>query len=231
MSVRFEAASGSTPAGSSLIDAAYAAIDAMVLVVDAADQSVLSANPAFCLATGYHAESLRGQPLAMLFSREVPLQIRRRIEAILASGAPGRLEILARRQNGSSFWVDLALNPIAVESGRLYAALLRDITRQRQDLAEIAHAHDLMQAVANGVPGVVYQFVIEADGRRYYSFISEGCQELFGIEAAEITSGGYDRILAITRSGTTIPTVGIYRIEADKVRSVRAYFDPRPLVK
>ena len=35
----------------------------------------------------------------------------------------------------------------------------------------------------------------------------------------------------ITRSGTMIPTVGIYRIEADKVRSVRAYFDPRPLVK
>ena len=35
----------------------------------------------------------------------------------------------------------------------------------------------------------------------------------------------------ITRSGATIPTVGIYRIEADKVRSVRVYFDPRPLVK
>ncbi|MEI9986171.1 MAG: histidine kinase dimerization/phospho-acceptor domain-containing protein [Aliidongia sp.] len=80
--------------------------------------------------------------------------------------------------------------------GRLYAAVLRDITRQRQDLAEIAHAHDLMQAVANGVPGVVYQFVVEADGRRYYSFISEGCRELFGIDAAEITSGGHGRILA-----------------------------------
>jgi len=195
MSVRFEAASSPASAGLSLFDA-YAAIDAMVLVVDAASQSILSANPAFCLATGYHAESLRDQPLAMLYAREVPLQIRRRIEAILASGGPGRLEILARRQNGAGFWVDLALNPIATESGRLYAALLRDITRQRQDLAEIAHAHDLMQAVANGVPGVVYQFVIEADGRRYYSFISEGCRELFGIEAAEITSGGYDRILA-----------------------------------
>src|ERR1700744_2661663 len=164
MSVRFEAVSSPAPAGSSLFDAAYAAIDAMVLVVDTVGPSILSANPAFCLATGYHAEALRGQPLSLLYSREVPLQIRRRVEAILASGAPGRLEILARRQNGAGFWVDLARNPIAAESGRLYAVLLRDITRQRQDLAEIAHAHDLMQAVANGVPGVVYQFIIEADG-------------------------------------------------------------------
>jgi PAS domain S-box-containing protein len=191
MSLRLEAASDATPI--SLLDAAYAAIDAMVLVIDAGTQSILSANPAFCLATGYLAEALRGQPLATLYARDVPLQIRRRVETILQSGAPGRLELLARRQNGASFWVDLALNPIA---GGHYAAMLRDITRQRQDLAEIAHAHDLMQAVANGVPGVVYQFVIEADGRRYYSFISEGCRELFGIEAAEITSGGYDRILA-----------------------------------
>ena len=35
----------------------------------------------------------------------------------------------------------------------------------------------------------------------------------------------------ITRSGITVPTVGVYLIEAGKVRSVRAYFDPRPLVK
>jgi len=35
----------------------------------------------------------------------------------------------------------------------------------------------------------------------------------------------------VTRSGAEIPTVGIYRIEAGNVHSVRAYFDPRPLVK
>jgi limonene-1,2-epoxide hydrolase len=35
----------------------------------------------------------------------------------------------------------------------------------------------------------------------------------------------------ITRAGTAIPTVGIYRVEQDKIRSVRAYFDPRPLVR
>ena len=35
----------------------------------------------------------------------------------------------------------------------------------------------------------------------------------------------------VTRTGTTIPTVGIYRVDDDRVRSVRAYFDPRPLVR
>ncbi|HTJ44202.1 MAG TPA: nuclear transport factor 2 family protein [Kofleriaceae bacterium] len=35
----------------------------------------------------------------------------------------------------------------------------------------------------------------------------------------------------VTRSGVTVPTVGIYRVEGGKVRAVRAYFDPRPLVR
>lgn len=35
----------------------------------------------------------------------------------------------------------------------------------------------------------------------------------------------------VTKTGGEIPTVGIYRVEGDKVQSVRAYFDPRPLVQ
>ena len=35
----------------------------------------------------------------------------------------------------------------------------------------------------------------------------------------------------VTKTGTKVPTVGVYHVDADKVRSVRAYFDPRPLVK
>jgi PAS domain S-box-containing protein len=196
MTLREQAVSAWEPGDLALLDAAYAAIDAMVLVIDAAGATIRSANPAFCLTTGYRAGEVCGQPLATLYDPQLPPQMRRRIDAILASGGAGRIEIKARRRNGTSFWVDLALNPIAGAPGRVYAAMLRDITRQRQDLAEIARAHDLMQAIANGVPGVVYQFVIEADGRRYYSFISDGCRELFGIDAAEVTSGSHDRILA-----------------------------------
>jgi len=184
------------PGGAALLDAAYAAIDAMVLVIDSQSGRIRSANPAFCLSTGYRAGEICGQALATLYDPQMPAQTRRRIDEILASGGAGRIEIMARRRNGAGFWVDLALSPIAETPGPFYAALLRDITRQRQDLAEIARAHDLIQAIANGVPGVVYQFVIEADGRRYYSFISEGCRELFGIDAAEVTAGGQDRILA-----------------------------------
>jgi PAS domain S-box-containing protein len=182
--------------GATLLDAAYAAIDAMVLVIDARTGMIRSANPAFCLTTGYRAGEICGQPLATLYDPQMPTQTRRRIDEILVSGGAGRIEIMARRRNGAGFSIDLALSPIAETPGPYYAAVLRDITRQRQELAEIAHAHDLIQAIAKGVPGVVYQYVIEADGRRYYSFISEGCRELFGIDAAELTSGSQDQILA-----------------------------------
>ncbi|MEI9986170.1 MAG: PAS domain S-box protein [Aliidongia sp.] len=88
-----------------LVEAAYAAIDAMVLLLDAADFSIRFANPAFCLATGYCSEELRDRPFAMLYARDVPPQTRRRIEAILVPG-------------GSKSW------PVAV-TGPASGAILR----------------------------------------------------------------------------------------------------------
>jgi|GEM_PF-4721766 PAS domain S-box-containing protein len=196
MSLRQPTAPVRDPSAGALIEAAFAAIDVMVLVIEPEALVISSANPSFCLTTGWEPGEVSGQSLSTLYDPQLPPQTRRRIESILTSGGAGRIEFLARRRNGTGFWVDLALSPIAATAGRFYAALLRDITRQREDLAEIARAHDLIQAVANGVPGVVYQFVVEADGRRYYSFISEGSRELFGIEAVEVTSGSHDRILA-----------------------------------
>jgi two-component system, sensor histidine kinase and response regulator len=178
------------------IGAAYAAIDVMVLVVDARSSVILSANPSFCRGSGYDANEICGRVFGALYDPQITPQTRRRIEGILASGSDGRVEMLARRRGGGGFWVDLALDPVDGCGGRFYAAVLRDITRQRQDLAEIARAHDLMQAIANGVPGVVYQFVIEADGRRHYSFISEGCRDLFGVEPGDVIMNSQDRILA-----------------------------------
>jgi signal transduction histidine kinase len=64
------------------------------------------------------------------------------------------------------------------------------------DAVETLRARDLVNAVTNGLPGLVYQFVVAADGRRFYSYVSEGCRALLGFDAADVIADR-DHILAI----------------------------------
>ena len=118
------------------------------------------------------------------------------IEAALTNRQPLRLELDLLRRDGVPFRAELRLDPIEAEGATWFLGLLKDLTDRRAAAAVVARARDVIEAVAHGVPGVVYQFVIDARGRRYYSFISEGCARVFGFEASELTAGGADRILA-----------------------------------
>jgi len=118
------------------------------------------------------------------------------IEAALLNRQPLRLELDLARRDGGAFRAELRLDPIEADGAVWFLGLLKDLTDRRAAAAVVARAHDVIEAVAHGVPGVVYQFVIDARGRRRYSFISEGCARVFGFEASEVTAGGADRILA-----------------------------------
>ncbi|MDB5363371.1 MAG: hypothetical protein JWO51_4668 [Rhodospirillales bacterium] len=118
------------------------------------------------------------------------------VDAALKDRQPLRLELDLLRRDGVPFRAELRLDPIEAEGATWFLGLLKDLTDRRAAAAVVARARDVIEAVAHGVPGVVYQFVIDARGRRYYSFISEGCARVFGFEASEVTAGGADRILA-----------------------------------
>lgn len=71
-------------------------------------------------------------------------------------------------------------------------------------------------------------------GDRYVEGVREFAKTIDRAEIHKVIAEGDDVCLVydlITRAGTAIPTVGIYRVEGDRVRSVRVYFDPRPLVR
>jgi signal transduction histidine kinase len=164
------------------------ALDATAWLADAAG-TILFANAAFTAV--HHAgrlDALYG-PLTTQDARDA-------IDATLLARQPLRLELDLLRRDGSPFRAELRLDPIETDGAIWFLGLLKDLTHRRAAAAVVARARDVIEAVAHGVPGVVYQFVIDARGRRRYSFISEGCARVFGFEASEVTAGGADRILA-----------------------------------
>lgn len=71
-------------------------------------------------------------------------------------------------------------------------------------------------------------------GDRYIEGVRGFAKTIDRAEVGKVIADGGDVCVVydlITRTGTVVPTVGIYRVEQDKVRSVRAYFDPRPLIR
>jgi signal transduction histidine kinase len=47
---------------------------------------------------------------------------------------------------------------------------------------------DAMQAFVSNTPGLVYQFILHADGRVAFPYLSDGCAALLGLSAAELQS-------------------------------------------
>ena len=45
---------------------------------------------------------------------------------------------------------------------------------------------DLMQAFVSNTPGLVYQFILHADGRVEFPYLSDGCAALLGLPASEL---------------------------------------------
>jgi limonene-1,2-epoxide hydrolase len=70
-------------------------------------------------------------------------------------------------------------------------------------------------------------------GDAYIEGIKGFAQTIDRAEVHKVIADGEDVCVVydlVPKSAPSIPTVGIYRVEANKVRSVRAYFDPRPLL-
>lgn len=183
------------PAPPPALVAAVRVLDEMAWLADGTGMPVF-VNAAFSAGTQYPSPGLLPGGLDALYGPLTTRDARLAIAASIRERQPLRLELDLARRDGALFRAELRLDPIE-EDGRVwFLGVLKDLTDRRAAAAVVARAHDVIEAVAHGVPGVVYQFVIDARGRRRYSFISEGCFRVFGFEASEVTAGGADRILA-----------------------------------
>ncbi len=78
--------------------------------------------------------------------------------------------------------VDLAT--VAMQTFSLRLANLRTIQvaaeRQRAEAA-LQQSEGRLRRMASNCPGMIYQFVLDADGRYHFPFVGDGCRELFGV--------------------------------------------------
>ncbi len=100
---------------------------------------ILYVNEAFTAMTGYSAVEAVGQTPRMLQSPRTDRAELNRLRRALAAWEPVEVELLNVRKDGSEFWVQFILVPVADEAGWYthWVSIQRDVTDRHRRVAEL----------------------------------------------------------------------------------------------
>ncbi|MGQ9895944.1 MAG: PAS domain S-box protein [Acidobacteriota bacterium] len=127
--------------------------------IDPPGPRIVYVNPAFERMTGYTALEVIGQTPRILQGPETSAEARAQIRQALKNWQPIQVEVLNYRKDGSQFWADLAIVPIADATGWYthWVAVQRDVTMRRRAEAEQRRRSSL-EAVGKLSAGIAHNF-------------------------------------------------------------------------
>ncbi len=149
-------------------------------------------NPAAEAIFGYSRCEVLGKHGAELVPENAREQVNQILTALLGQNGGIRSTNENLTKDGKIItcqWYNIALIDM---KGKVTGAIsmVEDITvRKEMELALSRNEARYRKLVAN-VPGTIYQFRLEPDGTPSFTYLSEGCRELYGIEPEEAQQNG-----------------------------------------
>ncbi|MEG4323524.1 MULTISPECIES: PAS domain S-box protein [unclassified Microcoleus] len=186
--------------------------------IDEPGPRILYVNPAFTRMTGYTLEEVLGKTPRILQGEKTNRASLDRIRRALKTWQPVRVDLINYRKDGTEFWVELSIVPIADESGWFthWVAVQRDISdrklaeaalQQLNELlemrvlqrtreleisqTELRESEALFRSLSESSP--VGIFKIDAEGKCTYT--NPRCQAIGGFTAAEALGDGWMRFV------------------------------------
>ena len=121
--------------------------------IDLPGPRILYANAAFTRTTGYSLEEVLGQTPRILHGPDTDHAPLVRLKTALREWKPIVVELLNYRKNGTTFWVELSIVPVADETGWYthWVSVQRDVSQRKEIEAnsvrfQLAEAHNVALA-------------------------------------------------------------------------------------
>ncbi len=168
------------------VDRVFERMSEAIWTIEASSGKILYLNPS--------AERLYGRSLSQFnesgqgWFEQLDEGDRDRIRSITASleqtdeTADLVLEYRIRRSDGEFRWVSSQIWQVATERGLRLQGISTDLTEYRQ----IQQKKLQFEKLAANIPGVIYQYVLNPDGKSRYSYISPRACELYELTPEEI---------------------------------------------
>ena len=158
-----------------------------MFLIDAASLALVDVNGAARQNLGYDNASLHGASVSLV----APELDGTALHGLLAGlgdeiGEQRCLRTRLRRADGSLYPAKLTFLRIQRDSRDLLLAIGDDLSPEQAAATALAQSQARYNAIVDHTPGLVYQFVLGADGRHAYPYLSEGCAALLGVQPAAL---------------------------------------------
>jgi len=174
-----------------LLAAPMHAAPAEILLIDAATFALVDLNATARANLGYDAAaltSLRAFDIAPALDNGA-------LASLLASLGEDSGDDMARqccvrtelrRADGSSYPAKLTFLRTRRNGRALLLVIGDDLSPELAASNTLAQYQARFNAIVNHTPGLVYQFLLGADGRHAFPYLSEGCAPLLGVQPAQL---------------------------------------------
>lgn len=146
---------------------------------------ITEVNEGWSLLTGWERHQVVGKSIDELgfLQPEIRWGIR---EDFLAKGYIKNKELDLRCKDGSYKQVLLSAVPIRLGKVDHIINLFLDITERKKVDAELAARQEMLEKLAEQVPGVVYQFKLYPNGKSCFPYASPGIYDIYGLQPEDV---------------------------------------------
>jgi PAS domain S-box-containing protein len=160
--------------------------------VDAPGPELLYVNQAFTRITGYDLAEVLGRTPRLLQGPKTDRSQLDKIKTAIQEQKPVQVELLNYRKNGSEFWVELNIVPIANKSGQVthWVALQREITERKQAETALIESKQqvskILESITDGFFTVDHQWRFTYFNQKAEQILQKTRSELLGQNLWEV---------------------------------------------
>ncbi|AFY83491.1 PAS domain S-box protein [Oscillatoria acuminata] len=142
---------------------------------------------------GYEPEEVIGRPFTDFQSPEQAAKDIEVFQEVLKTGSLFQYETVHLSKTGNP--INFLCNVILIRDldGNLIGTTgtVSDITKRKQAEEALLQSEAKLQKITANIPGMVYQFHLQADGTMKFSFVSEGCKMIYNRESQAIVDDAH----------------------------------------
>ncbi len=145
---------------------------------------ILWANPAFTRISGWRLEEVLGRrPGHVLQGPGTDKTLVHYMHDRVRAGQGFEAEILNYRKDGTPYWNRLEVSPVQDETGKLvgFVGIQNDVTARKRAEDALRRSEGMFRAMAETVPGVLYQYRLSPQGQSSFPYLSPGVRRLYEI--------------------------------------------------
>ena len=157
-----------------------------IYLIDAATLHFVDVNQAARDNLGYALPRLTGMTPFELAPELTAAHFAALLAQLDAGGTAPRLQTRHRRADASTYPVTLRLLRGSHDGQALIVAIGDDLSALQASAAALEQSQSRFDAIVSNTPGLVYQFVQDRDGHVAFPYLSEGCQALLDLTAAQL---------------------------------------------